>query len=339
MTVTRSFLSSTINKQGFTIVELLIVVIVIAILATVSIVSYNNITNNARISAVKSELSSAAKKLEISRTESINQAYPATLDSAGIVLGSSSTRQGYYVDTSTDVGPAYCIEASATATEQFYSTNTSAVTRGQCADAHGLIGWWKFNNSVSDASSRQWPVASTGTLASIAGQNGQANGGYQLANNTNIMVPSFRSAGESGFTMSGWVYPQNNPSSHQAYFGMRTANKHFYVLQLFNSNTLECRVGPNGWDGGSFDAGSVTITPNSWNHVVLSYNGSSARCYVNAQGGSSTAGTGLMNPAGDQVNIGSDGSNRFLGRIDDVRMYNRGLTQNEVEYLFTRGAQ
>lgn len=41
-------------RQGFTIVELLIVVVVIAILAAITIVSYNGITENARVSGGKS---------------------------------------------------------------------------------------------------------------------------------------------------------------------------------------------------------------------------------------------------------------------------------------------
>lgn len=41
------------SVRGFTIVELLIVVVVIAILATITIVSYNGITENARISSAK----------------------------------------------------------------------------------------------------------------------------------------------------------------------------------------------------------------------------------------------------------------------------------------------
>ena len=44
------------KAYGFTIVELLIVVVVIAILATISIVAYKNISNSASDSAVKSDL-------------------------------------------------------------------------------------------------------------------------------------------------------------------------------------------------------------------------------------------------------------------------------------------
>ena len=44
------------SNSGFTIVELLIVVVVIAILAAITIVSYNGITSNARASAVSTGL-------------------------------------------------------------------------------------------------------------------------------------------------------------------------------------------------------------------------------------------------------------------------------------------
>lgn len=54
-----------LKQQGFTIVELLIVVVVIAILAAITIVSYNGITNRANQSAAKSAASTVQKKAEI----------------------------------------------------------------------------------------------------------------------------------------------------------------------------------------------------------------------------------------------------------------------------------
>ena len=45
--------SRTTIYNGFTIVELLIVVVVIAILAAITIVSYNGISNRAKSSAVQ----------------------------------------------------------------------------------------------------------------------------------------------------------------------------------------------------------------------------------------------------------------------------------------------
>lgn len=62
------------SRSGFTIVELLIVIVVIAILAAISIVAYNGIQNRANDSAVQSDLSSAAKKLAIYKID--NGEYP-----------------------------------------------------------------------------------------------------------------------------------------------------------------------------------------------------------------------------------------------------------------------
>lgn len=53
------------NKQGFTIVELLIVIVVIAILAAISIVAYNGIQQRARDTARKNDLAQLAKSLKL----------------------------------------------------------------------------------------------------------------------------------------------------------------------------------------------------------------------------------------------------------------------------------
>lgn len=51
------------EKQGFTIVELLIVVVVIAILAAITIVAYNGIQNRARQSSLQATISQASKQV------------------------------------------------------------------------------------------------------------------------------------------------------------------------------------------------------------------------------------------------------------------------------------
>lgn len=53
------------QSKGFTIVELLIVIVVIAILAAITIVSYNGITRQTRISTVKTNLRNIATQMEI----------------------------------------------------------------------------------------------------------------------------------------------------------------------------------------------------------------------------------------------------------------------------------
>lgn len=65
------------DEFGFTIVELLIVIVVIAILAAITIVAYNGIQQRAKTSAVRSAATTTAKKAELYNTEVGN--YPLSM--------------------------------------------------------------------------------------------------------------------------------------------------------------------------------------------------------------------------------------------------------------------
>jgi prepilin-type N-terminal cleavage/methylation domain-containing protein len=65
-----------IKEQGFTIVELLIVIVVIGILAAITIVAYNGIQNRAKANSGQVLASNIAKKFEA--YNSVNGAYPTT---------------------------------------------------------------------------------------------------------------------------------------------------------------------------------------------------------------------------------------------------------------------
>ena len=64
------------TNTGFTIVELLIVIVVIGILAAITIVAYNGIQNRAKTTSGQQLASNIAKKMEA--YNAINSAYPTT---------------------------------------------------------------------------------------------------------------------------------------------------------------------------------------------------------------------------------------------------------------------
>ncbi|MNH50255.1 Type II secretion system protein G precursor [compost metagenome] len=67
-----------ISTRGFTIVELLIVIVIIGILAAITIVAYNGIQNRAADTSVQSDMRNIAKKLEIAKLDSSTDSYPTS---------------------------------------------------------------------------------------------------------------------------------------------------------------------------------------------------------------------------------------------------------------------
>ena len=131
------------KQLGFTIVELLIVIVVIAVLAAITVVAYNGVQQRARASVASSAASQGGRKLELYKAE--NGSYPLTgaLASAG-VSDAGSTSYDYTSDGST-----YCLTASVETTS--YKTSGGAPTSGGCA-GHSQGGVAAITNAFRNPS-------------------------------------------------------------------------------------------------------------------------------------------------------------------------------------------
>ena len=94
------------TKSGFTIVELLVVIVVIGILAAITIVSYTGISQKATVAAVQSDLDNAAKKLKLYYT--LYASYPTAMD-------------GNNCPTAPNVDTGYCLQSSGGSTLTYTS--------------------------------------------------------------------------------------------------------------------------------------------------------------------------------------------------------------------------
>jgi general secretion pathway protein G len=126
------------NKlDGFTIVELLIVIVVIGLLAAVAIISYNGITTKAQETSVKNDMRSIGKQLEIYKVE--GGRYPTATDLTTLGIKVNKMTYGvnptgatifYCVD---DVGDTFSIVArvkSTTLLQYLSSSNQTSVYSG-----------------------------------------------------------------------------------------------------------------------------------------------------------------------------------------------------------------
>ena len=139
------------KDRGFTIVELLIVIVIIAILAAITIVAYNGIQNRAKSSSAQSLANNIAKKAEI--WGGVVGSYPTNCQ-----LATNTTNA---TGTATGIGAAGCTAgASAAPTEAVIDAATIAklnaagptdektVEYQSCNSAKGFrITWYDYTKS------------------------------------------------------------------------------------------------------------------------------------------------------------------------------------------------
>lgn len=330
-----------LKSRGFTIVELLIVVVVIAILAAITIVAYNGITNRAKDSSVRSTLSDIANKINTYRYSAGNttESYPASLSAAGITNMGNTTVTYKYIDSSN----FYCIDGKNGDSTYFATSLDTTARAGLCPPVDGLVGWWPLNGSVKNMATGDDSALAVGVTTS-EGQGGQANTAYSFTG-TASYIDTYHKSSRTKFTASVWVYPT-------ASSGYRTPLSETRDCCGSGYRGVEIKTSYGGgmasalvWAGGTARAVEVgssdVLALSSWSLLTATYDGSAFSLYKNGVLVQTDSYSGDPGMPINSLKIGQAGAvaaGGFAGRVDDVRIYTRALSATEVQNLYQSGA-
>lgn len=128
-------------KKGFTIIELLIVIVVIAILAAIVLIAYNGIRHRATEASLKSDLRNATNSLQA--TAATDTKYPSSQESANGGKGlpkSNGTTYQYSYDAATN---SYCVTATNSSLNgvSYFSSSTDLSVRSGACPGHSAVGF------------------------------------------------------------------------------------------------------------------------------------------------------------------------------------------------------
>lgn len=202
----------------------------------------------------------------------------------------------------------------------------------------GLVGWWKFNGNASTSVGTANGVVTGATLTT--GQGGQLNTAYNFsAACCQYITTSAIPALPPTLTISAWIYPIAYPSERAAIVVSPAASDGYYFSLNSDGSLQSYWYGTSSPGYHTTPAGTVPL--NQWSFVSVTWSGAQVKLYINGLL-RSTASTGGGGAAAGLIYIGaqaSSSSRQFAGRIDDLRMYNRTLTDIDISNLYAEGAQ
>ena len=114
------------NKKGFTIVEVIVVIVVIGILTAITVVSYGAITHDTKVQGMQNDLQNAAGVLKKYRSDTGE--YPATLAEADVktVSDATFTYQRDYLSGS------FCLMGTIDSTSYIIESDSRTAQEGVC---------------------------------------------------------------------------------------------------------------------------------------------------------------------------------------------------------------
>jgi prepilin-type N-terminal cleavage/methylation domain-containing protein len=254
------------RATGFTIVELLIVIVVIGILAAITIVAYNGIQDRARASTLSSALSQAAKKLAVYQVDNPD-IYPAD-KTALEALGIKDTESVTYQYSRTSGTPnTYCITATTGSMSYKFANTDNAPQAGGCA-GHGTGGIAAITNYLlnpsAETNATSWSGSyGTGGVATSGRTTGTSQSGSAFYRATLTTAPTSVTA--NGF----WVAA--NASTPAAAGKAYTASGYIRTSWAGTSFSLNLVPYNASWSyaGGEVYGTTVTVPANTWTRLSV----------------------------------------------------------------------
>jgi hypothetical protein len=202
-----------------------------------------------------------------------------------------------------------------------------------------LVSYWKLDESSGDAADSVG--SNNGVNTSVTYSTGKINNGGVFNGSAYLAIANDASLNPSYITISAWI-KVSTTGVYQAICS-KDAVSGGRVWQFRISNTNKLEFIPFNASTNVVVTGATTITDNLWRHVTGTYDGTTTKIYVNGiLDASSGSLTGVLRSGQtNDVYIGADytGSpspvaNYLTGSIDEVGIWSRALTADEVSQLY-----
>lgn len=214
---------------------------------------------------------------------------------------------------------------------------------GKCSPANcvespnNLVSWFAGEQSALDSRSDNHGALQNGTTFQV-GRVGQSFNfdGFD----DRVVVPNSPSLDITGnqLTIEAWINTAVSGGDRQIVSmadGTGLSDRKFGLSVTSDLLSFEVET-----TNGRVEAVVGSIPVGVWTHVAGVYNGSQMIWYINGNAVLSAAQTGNIVPSASNLYIGQfavGGFSTFNGAIDELGIYNRGLSQTEIQSIYNAG--
>jgi len=197
----------------------------------------------------------------------------------------------------------------------------------------GLVLWMDFNQCQAIDLSGHGNNGTIYGAQCVRGRSGKALSFDGVDDYVKVNSESLNITG--AITISVWVYYKENSSKWPAFVSKWNIGRGYLLWQRVN-----LKIAFGVWDesGTAHCAGEITLTE-GWHHLVGVYDPSlpsdNVKVYVDGkQTGDISDFTGKISVSSNPLYIGRVADQYFDASIDEVRIYNRALSEKEIKWLY-----
>jgi len=194
----------------------------------------------------------------------------------------------------------------------------------------GLIGYWKFDEGTGDVASDSSGNKNDGKIVRgpewVNGKFGKALK-FDSGKTQKVEIANSDSFAKivTAVTIEAWI----NPANFSAWMSFGVKGDITYGM-FINPSAL-VRFHYSG--GSTLDTPANTIKANEWTHVVGTYDGKTVKVYLNGVVKAELNANAAIpaNTATFVIGGTQDSRDWYAGMLDEVKLYSRGLTADEVK--------
>lgn len=201
-----------------------------------------------------------------------------------------------------------------------------------------LEGYWKFEdtNWLDETNNNHDLTTSGSPTINSSGHSGNCvsldGGSYLYVNDTSVLNPS------SSWTLTAWIYITGSPTQNAMICGKYLSESDRWEIRIYNGKIQGDMI--NGGSGPSI-AGTTSFSQNTWYFLCVRFDdtNNTFSVWVNGSQENSTSTTNTppnLNTTYFTIG-GRDFGDFFTGKLDDVSIWYKALSDTEIQDIYTNG--